>query len=148
MSKRFSKYDCLIAGYFSADSQGTLQFGCNKCSLEFLSTISYADHEDETHDVNSPENRKYLCEICKKTWRQSAELISHVESLHNSPRCLYCHREFETKGARLSHEIAVHRNLMEYKCFMCTESYRSKKQLLAHELEKHFASAWVRVNIL
>ena len=90
------------------------------------------DHRRSVH-----RDRKYQCESCGSTFKNSSTLKSHVVSVHldhdKKPlRCTVCHKGFLHESRLKAHEV-IHSDEKKFKCRFCGRPNKCKNNNLKHE---------------
>ncbi|XP_044729758.1 gastrula zinc finger protein XlCGF57.1-like [Chrysoperla carnea] len=95
------------------------------------------------HSVSHSDERKFQCEICKKTYKRQETLISH-RHIHRegvSYSCDICNKQFKRKDTLRDHK-KIHTGERNYICTYCNKAFMKtdnlKMHLRTHTGEKPF----------
>lgn len=74
------------------------------------------------------------CQMCNKTFKNSAALIAHVKTCTGHDiRCDLCGEQFESRK-KLSKHLSVAHNKLNHVCFVCGSAFKAKWLLFEHTL--------------
>lgn len=112
---------------------------CYVCSEQFKDIPSLNLHKDTHLDPSSEENRPHHCGECPKSFKEIKHLkehmIIHTRTTKEEFKCDICGISYLR-----AHSLAKHRLIHtqpdykpEHKCFVCQETFSSRKELVAHK---------------
>src|SRR5277367_1192138 len=92
------------------------------------------------HPHPGPPKQNFKCEVCQQVFMQKAELIQHMNAVHNfdltaktKHKCDICQQSFARKCDLIKHKKIVHKidlpvevNVGKHKCDLCEQSFVRK----------------------
>nr|CAD7602677.1 unnamed protein product [Timema genevievae] len=87
------------------------------------------------HLLVHSKQRKYKCEVCNKIFKWTSHLKRHllIHSEQRNYKCDVCNKSFKLKGSLNSHLLG-HSEQRNYKCNVCDKSFKRKNTLNSHLL--------------
>ena len=82
--------------------------------------------------------KKYNCDVCKKSYPRKNALVRHIETVHDGKRfeCKNCNRSFTNPRSLKAHQLAVHEGKV-FECDICNQIYVLPKSLREHRSVVH-----------
>lgn len=110
-------------------------YKCLFCNTEFKDRLDYENHCKTEHDVT--DEIPYLCSICPRTFYVFAKLRRHVQRTHGPPveACCICRKAFKEKADLTKHMKSVHLNAKDYVCEECGMGFPFMSHLNRHKLK-------------
>ncbi|XP_055371566.1 zinc finger protein 91-like [Condylostylus longicornis] len=99
------------------------------------SMISESKKQIANIETKPNEDGKYECEICKKTFDKSADLINHKFSHSGVTKpyvCTMCSKSFLRPDNLKNHVNCVHAGIRPFKCSICQKSFTRNEHLQRH----------------
>ncbi|KYM97645.1 Zinc finger protein 26 [Cyphomyrmex costatus] len=121
-------------------------YKCTRCSKRFIKEEQLNNHlpkHDRTFKKNkeADSSKRFLCEICSKSFTQSTTLIAHLRA-HKGIKpfvCEVCSRPFTT-NAYLKMHMRTHTQERPYICQYCSRAF-ARADTLANHLTSHTGEA-------
>ena len=112
------------------------KYQCKYCDYKSNSTVSFNQHNANTHDGNS--TQEFKCESCEHRFTSESLLKAHVKAKHelNSAfKCMIsgCEQSFKNRHGLNNHTNNSHK----FQCDQCNFSTRSKDTLTVHISVEH-----------
>lgn len=111
-------------------------YSCHICKEPFKSLDSIANHE-VTHQDFGIQTKKHKCSTCDAVFTKPEKLALHKLTENHKKVCIHCKKIFAS-DKRLRLHLQTHRNLKQFQCNICNQSFHMKKYLSAH-MTKHGA---------
>ena len=121
-------------------------YECNVCQKKFFDRRVLRSHM-KIHVSLSTNVRQFKCEVCHKSFKRKSHLQEHtVVHLKHRPvvcTCIICKTGFKSVSSynrhMLKHKTGVSRwaAAKKFKCDLCSASYRTQSELIAHEKRLH-----------
>ena len=140
--KKTSKHCCHICGRVCQSSKGLSQhqqvhqngesLQCKICGTKYTQR-SYLTRHMLTHG-----EKRFHCDICKKTFFQTTDLKMHMR-VHTGERphvCEVCSKRFRQSSHLISH-MKVHTGQKGHSCVTCSKRFSSTVRLNAHIQYEH-----------
>uniref|UniRef100_A0A336N0Y8 CSON004154 protein n=1 Tax=Culicoides sonorensis TaxID=179676 RepID=A0A336N0Y8_CULSO len=103
---------------------------CDYCNEDFESISLIKKHMKKCH-------KEHKCKLCDSILHGSISLKSHMESNHYQKssiiKCIVCDKQFSSKSVLTRHIRTVHEKVRKYSCYICTQSFKLKSHLDAHQ---------------
>ena len=82
--------------------------------------------------------KKYNCNVCKKSYLRKYALSRHIKTVHDGKRfeCKNCNRSFTNPRSLKAHQLAVHEGKV-FECDICNQIYVLPKSLREHRSVVH-----------
>ncbi|XP_047506335.1 zinc finger protein 345-like [Pieris napi] len=126
--------DALLQRYKRNSDSRTWPTKCPHCSEEIANARQYWSHFRRNHpDEVYPVEKKYICDICGKSFRGNAFLTYH-KRIHTGEKpfkCKQCDKRFFNRTNLLMHE-KTHSEQRPYICCVCGKGFKSKGALDRH----------------
>ncbi|XP_002736218.1 uncharacterized protein LOC100373325 [Saccoglossus kowalevskii] len=103
---------------------------CDEGSITSTSVVA-DDHGED--DKTSPQNRKYVCDVCGKGFSRSNTLVTH-KRIHTGDKpfkCEDCGRAFRQPGNLTRHRL-THTSVKPYVCSQCGKAFNRASNLHTH----------------
>ncbi|XP_024889851.1 zinc finger protein 91-like [Temnothorax curvispinosus] len=121
-------------------------YKCTRCTKRFIKEEQLNNHlpkHDRTFKKTkeTDSSKRFLCEICSKSFTQSTTLIAHLRA-HNGIKpyvCEVCSRPFTT-NAYLKMHMRTHTQERPYICQYCSRAF-ARADTLANHLTSHTGEA-------
>jgi len=107
--------------------------------LEENDFVPNANEANESSD-KSIISHKFVCEICKKTFKKKHQLKNHglVHSGAKKFACQYCTKMFKQIGHLKTHTEEIHNSdVNHFVCNLCEKSFKSERKLKYHQKFTH-----------
>lgn len=110
------------------------KYKCDQCDVKVNSQYHLDIHHSK-HEGSAA--RKYICEVCDRTFVAAQFLKSHMQthSASNNIHCEICGKTF-TGQAYLKLHMQLHTDIKKFKCQKCDETLPTKNCLKIH-MKKH-----------
>ncbi|XP_055684229.1 zinc finger protein 208-like [Lutzomyia longipalpis] len=107
---------------------------CTLCNKSLSSETGLQNHIQRHHEKRKENQRKFLCELCGKTFNSCSVMRQHEENCGKSPQyqCDQCQKFFTTAGTLKSHKV-THSGVRAFPCQFCDKKFFKKHQALVHE---------------
>nr|XP_027210847.1 zinc finger protein 271-like [Penaeus vannamei] len=105
-----------------------------KCSSEEDQTKQKESCTEVTHRKVARKLKRFLCEVCGKTFRNNTDLKIHLR-VHTKEKpysCDICNKDFSTKKGIVRH-IRVHTKEKPYSCEFCNKAFSRKSDQIRHK---------------
>lgn len=115
---------------------------CKYCDISFRSPYLYFKHcASTTHEINSPEKRQLVCEICGKLFMKKYKLEQHLQRVHDQNKrmynCDYCTHTTNNKKNMMRH-MSIHlEDKKECVCEQCGKAFHNLVNLKDHMSYNH-----------
>ena len=106
----------------------------NQETMDFSS-----DDEDEMiREVERIERKKFLCDLCNRSYRHRSHLTRHKLSHTFHVQCPVCLRQFRRNDVLKRHMKTIHGfNKHAFPCNHCTNVYDTYDELFTHVVDRH-----------
>ncbi|KAF4526666.1 hypothetical protein B566_EDAN015665 [Ephemera danica] len=91
----------------------------------------------KTHQQRIRLNNEYICDLCKKVFKDRHYLVMHIKNTHNPNRlqCSKCTRTFKSKEGLQGH-LMRHEGIYSFLCDICGISFLTQSAMRIHR-RKH-----------
>uniref|UniRef100_A0A8D8KAW0 Zinc finger and SCAN domain-containing protein 2 n=1 Tax=Culex pipiens TaxID=7175 RepID=A0A8D8KAW0_CULPI len=119
---------------------------CHFCPMGFKDAYSLQRHENRHHGTDHqikkkqpPQERKFQCASCEKTFRTNYDLVDHDRFVHQKlpgATCKLCGKHFRNRASLRKHHL-VHTGDKPYDCEHCEAAFKSTWHLINHVARFH-----------
>ena len=117
-------------------SESKIEFKCETCAKQFLSSTSLEKHQRFVHPKNISKSveivkrKPWKCDQCEKAYFEKRKLKNHIQSIHKGVRhqCGKCEKSFTTKERLKSHTDIIHLGI-RISCDECDKSFTMTQTL-------------------
>lgn len=140
---------------------GQRPYPCESCHKTFTTKGCLKRHVETNHLEPSQRIRRFICEMCGRSFYRKAEIIAHIRThtgekphgcpycpmrflqisalirhkrIHTGDRpfaCPVCDKRFADKSMIAKH-LTVHSDERKHKCLMCEKTFKCKTSLRTH----------------
>ncbi|XP_059621290.1 zinc finger protein 62 homolog [Phlebotomus argentipes] len=124
-----------------SDKSSKDEKACKECSKKFNTSRGLKKHmrfHEQTANQPSAEETPYLCEVCKRFFRNSVTLERHKEVRDNANlNCDTCSEKFCRATDLYNHQRIVHKVKTAFQCRHCDEQFSNFRLIYRHHKTTH-----------
>ena len=138
-----------FCNYESSTSKDKIYHSCNLCNATFSVQRELKRHLAKMHK-NLDDERKYICDICRKSYKRQGNLDNHQQVDHgiekeastqnNIKLCSLCSKYFTGMQSLKCHLRRIHGNQENVICSDCRKCFKDKNCLNNHVKNVHMVT--------